>query len=98
MTLGDIMTLENGTDDELVMALALQRMINSGMWSMPGSTGRAMMGAISEGDCLLGREAFKDYYGNVIPSRDDVMAGTKGSYDFVVKHRGKAWADILAKA
>jgi len=30
--------------------------------------------------------------GNYIPSRDQVQANTKGSYEFVVEHMGKAWA------
>jgi hypothetical protein len=28
----------------------------------------------------------------IIPSRDQVQADTKGSYEFVVEHMGKAWA------
>jgi hypothetical protein len=41
---------------------------------------------------LLGLKGFRDYYGNYIPSRDQVKADTKGSYEYVVERMGKAWA------
>jgi hypothetical protein len=34
----------------------------------------------------------RDYYGNYIPSRDQVQVGTKGSYKFVSEHMGSEWA------
>jgi hypothetical protein len=34
----------------------------------------------------------RDYYGNYIPSRDQVQAGTKGSYLFVSRRMGSDWA------
>jgi len=78
--------------------LAMQRAINSGLWGMQGSYGRAMMDAISAGLCMLGHNRASDYYGNTIPSRDDVKAGTKGSYDFVREERGQEWADLMVRA
>jgi hypothetical protein len=78
--------------------LAMQRAINSGLWGMQGSYGRAMMDAISAGLCMLGHNRASDYYGNTIPSRDDVKAGTKGSYDFVCEERGQEWADLMEAA
>ena len=65
--------------------------INSGMWSMEGSYGRAMMAAIDSGRCLLGPNAARDYWGNLIPSRDDVKEGTKGSISFVEAAMGGDW-------
>jgi hypothetical protein len=100
ITLNDIETIE-GLDDEATMEdyyLAMQRTINSGMWGLQGSYGRAMMDAISAGLCMLGRDQARDYYGNTIPSRDDVQAGTKGSYQFVVDERGQEWADLMLEA
>ena len=54
------------------------------------------MDAIEAGVCLLGKSRARDYYGNTIPSRDDVEAGTKGSYDYVVQHHGVEWADYIS--
>ena len=99
MTLNDINTIEcdeEATEEEYYRAM--QRTINGGMWGLQGSYGRAMMDAISSGKCLLGENDARDYYGNHIPSRDQVQAGTKGSYDFVVKHNGQDWADLMAEA
>jgi len=54
----------------------MQAAINTGYcWSMEGSVGRAMMGAIEAGYCMLGKERARDYYGNTIPSRKDVKHG-----------------------
>jgi hypothetical protein len=44
---------------------------------------------------MLGRDQYRDYYGNTIPSRDDVKPGTKGSYQFVINERGLEWADLM---
>lgn len=97
--LDDINTLE--CDDEAsaeAEALALQRAINSGMWSLQGSYGRAMMAAIEDGTCMLGKQPARDYYGNRIPSRDEVLKGTKGSWGYVARLRGDAWAEMLEGA
>jgi hypothetical protein len=53
------------------------------------------MDAIRSGYCMLGRHSSRDYYGNHIPSRDEVQAGTKGSYDYVVHMQGQEWADMM---
>lgn len=65
---------------------ALQTLINSGTWGLQGSYGRAMMDAIESGYCALGTEPARDYWGNRIPSRDEVEPGTKGSVEFVEEH------------
>jgi hypothetical protein len=77
--------------DELDYYLSVQRAINAGHWSMEGSYGRAMMAAIDSGHCLLGPNAARDYWGNAIPSRDDVKEGTKGSISFVEAAMGGDW-------
>ena len=99
ITLNDINIIE-GEDEtsEVEYYSAIQKAINTGMWGLQGSYGRTMMEAISAGYCLLGRNDARDYYGNHIPSRDQVQAGTKGSYDFVVAERGQDWADLMAEA
>jgi len=58
-----------------------QQMINSGnAWSMEGSYGRNTMSLLECGACMLPLERKQDYYGNTIPSRADLKAGTKGTY------------------
>jgi hypothetical protein len=99
ITLDDIDLIEGETTCTMEeYYLAIQRAINSGLWGMQGSYGRAMMDAISAGLCMLGHNRASDYYGNTIPSRDDVQAGTKGSYDFVADERGQEWADLMEAA
>jgi hypothetical protein len=44
---------------------------------------------------MLGHTQSTDYYGNVIPSRDDVQEGTPGSYEYVIEMHGQEWADIM---
>jgi hypothetical protein len=98
--LHDIDTIE-GYDEEATEEdyyFAIQKAINGGAWSMQGSYGRAMMDAITSGHCMLGRDQCRDYYGNTIPSRDDVQQGTKGSYEYVIKHNGLEWADTMLEA
>jgi len=92
--LDDYLTID-GTDehdDPFAYFAALQRQINSGLiWKMQGSCGRAAMSAIESGHCILGRESHRDYWGNGIPSRDDVVAGTKGSAKFCSDLWGPEW-------
>lgn len=77
---------------------AIQRAINGGMWGLQGSYGRAMMSAIESGYCMLGTSRGRDYWGNVIPARDDVQEGTKGSREFVVNAMGQEWAAAMEGA
>jgi hypothetical protein len=99
MNLNDIYTIEEDNEaTEEDYFFSIQRAINSGMWGLQGSYGRAMMDAITSGFCLLGKQAAKDYYGNRIPSRDEVQAGTKGSYDYVAKAKGTDWANMMLEA
>ena len=97
--LNDVNIIESDEEvSELDYFLAIQRAINSGMWGLQGSYGRTMMDAISSGRCLLGPNAARDYYGNVIPSRDDVKQGTKGSIGFVEAEMGGEWLSEMEAA
>jgi hypothetical protein len=70
-------------DEEIKM---FQEAINSGMaWKMQGSYGRHAMNLIEAGLCMLGEEGHRDYYGNYVPSRHEVKAGTKGSMEYCKK-------------
>jgi hypothetical protein len=99
LTLNDINTIESDEDvSELDYYLVVQRVINNGMWSLQGSYGRTMMDAIKAGYCMLGTKSARDYYGNIIPSRNDVKPGTKGSKDFVIDAMGIEWANEMEAA
>lgn len=88
---------EESTEEEYF--LGLQRAIDSlSAWQFQGSMGRAMMGAIEAGDCMLATSCCRDYWGNRIPSRTEVQEGTKGSRQWVVQHRGEEWAVMLEGA
>jgi hypothetical protein len=73
----------------------LQRLLNAGMWGLEGSTGRAMMQSLENGDTMLGEKDTKDYWGNHIPSRFQVEEGSVGSRGYVVEVHGEEWAQAL---
>ena len=99
LDLDDVLTLEGTIEtDDVNYFVTLQRAINSGLWQLQGSVGRTMMAAIKGGSCMLGETAHKDAYGNTVPARTDVRAGTAGSYEFVVQTRGLEWAERMASA
>lgn len=78
---------------------SLQRQIDSGViWRMEGTVGRGAMAAIEAGKVMLGEQRRKDFWGSLVPSRDDVKPGTKGSRAFVVEREGEEWAKMLEKA
>lgn len=63
-----------------------QALIDSGdAWRLEGSVGRSAMAMIEDGHCMLGEESHTDYWGNHVPSRYEVKAGTKGSPEFVAE-------------
>jgi hypothetical protein len=71
---------ENGVD-------VMQRLIDDGsVWHMEGTMGRKAMELLETGQCMLPKKQYKDFYGNIIPSRDDVEPGTTGSYKNAVKY------------
>ena len=85
--------IEGGADREEEYFAALQAAINSlHAWRFQGSYGRSMMDAIESGRCMLASSSTRDYYGNRIPSRDEVEKGTKGSRSYVAKRFGEKWA------
>lgn len=96
--LDTVLEIEEGTETEEDYYLAIQRAINAGSWSLQGSFGRTMMGAIESGYCMLGERDARDYWGNHIPSRTQVKEGTKGSFDYVAERRGADWAEMMANA
>ena len=89
---------EEGELSEVEYHVRLQRAINSGLWHLEGNYGRQMMAAIKQGHCMLGVKSHKDFYGNPVPARTEVKAGTPGSFEFVVQTRGLEWAERMASA
>jgi hypothetical protein len=75
-------------------ALGLQRLIDEGIWSLEGAIGRAMMRAIEEGRCTLGPSPARDYWGNRIPSRSEVVEGSVGSVAYA--YRALCAEEVLA--
>lgn len=72
---------EDATEEELIEVY--QDLINSGMaWKLEGSVGRTAMSLIELGQCVLGEEGHRDYWGNYVPSRTEVKSGTKGSIEY----------------
>jgi len=72
---------ENQTHEEYVENM--QELINTGTaWKLEGSVGRSAMALIENGECMLGEEGHRDYWGNYVPSRHEVKAGTKGSPEY----------------
>lgn len=58
----------------------LQDLINSGSaWKMEGTVGRIAMRSLESGACYLPESFHTDFYGNVIPSRNALKEGTKGT-------------------
>ena len=65
----------------------MQRLIDDGaVWHMEGAMGRKAMQLLETGQCMLPKKQYKDFYGNTIPSRDDVEPGTTGSYQNAAKY------------
>lgn len=58
----------------------MQRLIDSGeVWGLEGAAGRAAARALKSGECFLPPFRRMDYWGNVIPSRDELEPGSKGT-------------------
>jgi hypothetical protein len=58
-----------------------QEMINSGdVWQLNGSEGRYAMHLLEVGVCMLPKHRRINYYGQQIPSRDDLKKGTEGTF------------------
>lgn len=59
----------------------MQEMIDNGqVWHMEGSMGRAASHLLTVGICMLPKQRHRDYWGNIIPSRDDLKPYSKGTY------------------
>jgi len=90
MKLSDVRKFEETGMTQKQEAKFLQKLVNSGMaWKLPGVYGRNAMRLIKAGAIMLGKKGHKDYYGNYVPSRYEVKAGTPGSPQYVKRMRAK---------
>jgi hypothetical protein len=72
---------EDASQEDVVRAY--QYLIDTGdAWRLEGHVGRTAMDLIEGGYCVLGETDHEDYYGNHVPSRHQVQAGTKGSVEY----------------
>jgi hypothetical protein len=72
---------EDLTHEELVAEY--QQLIDSGTaWRLEGHVGRTAMDLIESGYCTLGEQGHRDYWGNYVPSKHEVVEGTKGSEEY----------------
>jgi len=77
----DALWREDATEQEVIETY--QHLIDTGdAWRLEGHVGRTAMGLIEAGQCVLGEEGHRDYWGNYVPSRHEVKPGTKGSIEY----------------
>ena len=77
LTLDQIIALQKG-----YKVTGVQDGINTGMsWHMEGSVGRFANDCIESGICMLPEVRHRDYYGNTVPSRNDLKPGSKGTLE-----------------
>lgn len=81
--------------DDWAEVESIQRLISTGTWGLEGSVGRAMAETIELGYCVLGPTSARDYWGNRIPSRSEVVSGTKGSIAYANKLRRERGEPII---
>jgi len=75
---------EDASEEEVIAGY--QELINTGdAWRLEGHVGRTAMGLIEAGQCMLGEQGHRDYWGNYVPSRFEVEPGTKGSQEFMAE-------------
>lgn len=87
MTYSQIISLQKAYNVDQI-----QDQINSGLcWRMEGSVGRFAMDCLEAGVCMLPTERRIDYYGQVVPSRNDLKAETKGTFQNAVRF----WAQVM---
>lgn len=80
---------EDATEEEVIVTY--QGLIDSGdAWKLEGSIGRTATDLIEQGLCVLGPVGHQDYWGNYVPSRDEVEPGTKGSVAYAKARQEEA--------
>jgi hypothetical protein len=76
----------------------LQILINSGLaWRLEGSVGRSAMAALESGDCMLPERQHIDYWGNLVPARQELVDGTKGTEGNVLRAHDERYLAALRR-
>lgn len=66
----------------------LQHLIDTGDgWRYEGALSSAVAASLTDGRCVLGAVARRDYHGNVVPARSEVAPGAKGSLEYANRLR-----------
>lgn len=74
----------------------LQTLIDTGdAWRLDGSVGRAAMDALRSGECVLPTVAHTDYWGNRVPSRDELDPGSMGTLAYANRLRAERGEPLL---
>jgi hypothetical protein len=82
----NLLAYEQGELSEEETIVLFQELIDNGMaWHLQGSYGRTAHALIQAGLCMLGPTSARDYYGNYVPSRFEVVAGAPGSEEYCVR-------------
>ncbi len=88
--------LQDGRDHYPVAFM--QNLIDNGEgWQFENELGRAIVKALDDGTCVLGPVSHRDYHGNVVPARQDVAPGAKGSLAYANRLRAERGAKLLAE-
>jgi len=70
----------------------MQKLIDTGdVWKFEGSMGRSAMNCLESGICYLPEKQTFDYYKNILPSRNELQAGTKGT----IENSEKFWQSVV---
>ena len=77
------MTIEKITDLQKKYDLHwIQASIDDGsVWKMEGKAGRDVIAHLEIGSCYLPEKRYKDYWKNIVPSRNDLKPGTTGTLE-----------------
>lgn len=79
---------EDASEEEVIAGY--QHLIDTGMaWRLEGHVGRTAMSLIESGQCMLGEQGHRDYYGNYVPSRTEVVPGSVGSAEYCQQRQGE---------
>lgn len=97
-TTSEILALVTGEAEASEAWATMQKLINDGTaWRLEGSFGRSAMDAVESGHCLFSAQSgITDYWGNRLPSRDEVVSGSAGSLAYVRETMGDEWASRMA--
>lgn len=77
---------------------SMQSLIDTGAaWRLEGSIGRAAMGALASGECVLPAVAHRDYWGTTVPARGELEPGSIGTIDYANRCRAERGDPLLAE-